>query len=95
VLCFSDAYAVGTIEVARSLGLRVPEDLSVVGFDDSPLALSSRPQLTTVHQELAGKGPAAVRALMAVMGTERPAEPEHVMLPTSLVVRESTAPPPA
>jgi DNA-binding LacI/PurR family transcriptional regulator len=94
VLCFSDAFAAATINVARSLDLRVPEDLSVVGFDDSPLATTTHPQLTTVHQEVASKGATAVRALMQVM-VEKPAEPERIMLPTRLVVRDSTAPPPA
>ena len=93
VLCFSDAYALGVITVARSLGLRVPEDLSVVGYDDSPVATTSRPQLTTVHQEVATKGHEAVRALVAAMGNGRSETPERIMLPTSLVVRESTAPP--
>lgn len=93
VLCFSDAFAAATVNAARSLGLRVPEDLSVVGFDDSPLATASRPQLTTVHQEVATKGQQAVRALMKVMGPERPDPVERVLLPTSLVVRESTARP--
>ena len=95
VLCFSDAFAVATIQVAESLGLRVPEDLSVVGFDDSRRATESRPPLTTVHQEVASKGSEAVRALMALMGPNRPDPVERIVLPTSLVVRESTAPPPA
>jgi DNA-binding LacI/PurR family transcriptional regulator len=93
VLCFSDAFATATVNVAQSLGLRVPEDLSVVGYDDSPLATTTRPQLTTVHQEVANKGEAAVRALMQVMQDGRPESPERIMLPTRLVVRESTAPP--
>ena len=83
------------MRVAESLGLRVPEDLSVVGFDDSRRATESRPQLTTVHQEVASKGTEAVRALMAIMGPNRPDSVERVVLPTSLVVRDSTAPPPA
>jgi DNA-binding LacI/PurR family transcriptional regulator len=95
ILCFSDLIAVQTIQVAESLGLRVPADLSVVGFDDSRRATESRPQLTTVHQEVASKGQEAVRALMSVMGDNPPKTAERILLPTSLVVRESTAPPPA
>jgi DNA-binding LacI/PurR family transcriptional regulator len=95
VVCFSDAFAVTTMKVAEELGLRVPEDLSIVGYDDSPLATASRPQLTTVHQEVASKGHEAVRALVALMGPDRPDAVERILLPTSLVVRESTAPPPA
>lgn len=93
ILCFSDAFALATVQVAESLGLRVPEDLSVVGYDDSPLAAAARRPLTTVHQEVTTKGQAAVRALMNRMRSDA-GEPERVVLPTSLVVRESTAPPP-
>lgn len=92
VLCFSDAFALATIRAAEALGLTVPADLSVVGFDDSVLAAGSRPPLTTVHQEVPAKGRAAVAAIAEVMSGGRPAP---VLLPTSLVVRESTAPPPA
>jgi DNA-binding LacI/PurR family transcriptional regulator len=95
VLCFSDAYAVATMQVAQSLGLRVPEDISIVGYDDSPLASASTPRLTTVHQDVAHKGEEAIRLLMAVMSDHAPEVPERVLLPTSLVVRESTAPAPA
>lgn len=90
VACFSDAFALATIRAAESLGLRVPEDVSVVGFDDSVLAASSRPPLTTIHQEVGDKGRAAVSAIAEVMGGS---SPTPVVLPTHLVVRESTAPP--
>jgi len=53
------------IQTAQDAGLRVPEDLSVVGFDDSPLAIRIRPPLTTVRQDVAAKGWAAVAALIA------------------------------
>lgn len=92
VVCFSDAFALATIRAAESLGLRVPEDLSVVGFDDSVLAAASRPPLTTVHQEVPEKGRAAVEAIAELMAGRRP---EPVTLPTTLVVRDSTAAPPA
>ena len=91
VVCFSDTFALATIRVAESLGLRVPEDLSVVGFDDSVHAASSRPPLTTVHQEVPAKGHAAVEAMAELLAGR---QPEPVMLPTTLVVRGSTAPPP-
>ncbi len=94
VLCFSDVLASGVVRAAEELGLRVPEDLSVLGFDDSPLARRLRPALTTVRQDVTGKGRAAAAALTVAMeaaraGTRVP--PEHVLLPTELVVRESTA----
>lgn len=105
VLCFSDAVAEGTIRAARARGLRVPEDLSVVGFDDNGLAVWTDPPLTTVRQDVDAKGRAAVGALLDLLparptrpeapGTARPhvARP-HVTLPTELVVRGSTGPPP-
>ncbi|MEP7090728.1 MAG: LacI family DNA-binding transcriptional regulator [Nocardioidaceae bacterium] len=97
VLCFSDVIAHGVVRAAEHLGLDVPGDLSVVGFDDSPLARRLRPQLTTVHQDVREKGRLAAAALKDAMahhraGTQHHAE--HVVLPTELVVRDSTAPAP-
>jgi DNA-binding LacI/PurR family transcriptional regulator len=91
VVCFSDAFAVGVIRAAESLGLSVPGDVSVVGFDDSPIAGFTRPPLTTVRQDVARKGELAVASLLSVMGGQQPTD--DVLLPTELVVRESTAPP--
>ncbi len=90
VVCFSDAFAAGVLQAAEELRLDVPADLSIVGYDDSPLATYSRPTLTTVRQDVALKGRAAVDAILATMAGDQPAD---VLLPTSLVVRESTAPP--
>ncbi len=93
VLAYSDLVALEVIEQARDRGIRVPEHLSVVGFDDNPLAARISPPLTTVRQDVDAKGEAAAKALLALMRDE-PAPPTR-MLPTSLVVRASTAPPPA
>jgi DNA-binding LacI/PurR family transcriptional regulator len=85
------------VRTAEELGLRVPEDLSVVGFDDSPLARRMRPALTTVRQDVAGKGREATAALTAAIEAARtgkkPSRAKRVVLPTELVVRDSTAPP--
>jgi len=97
VLCFSDAIAYGVIRTAEDLGLRVPADLSVVGFDDNPLARRTRPALTTVRQDITAKGRAAAAALTAAIsraGDGATSRARHVRLPTELVVRESTAAPP-
>ena len=97
VLCFSDVIAHGVVRAAEELGLEVPRDLSVVGFDDSPLARRLRPQLTTVHQDVREKGRLAAAALRTAMDHSRAgttARADHVVLPTELVVRESTAAPP-
>ncbi len=75
------------------LGLRVPSELSVVGFDDVPQASLVRPTLTTVRQPLGAMGEAAMVMLLDILaGIERDT---HVRMPTELIVRESTAPPPA
>ena len=63
VLCFSDVIAHGVVRAAEQLGLDVPRDVSVIGFDDSPLARRLRPQLTTVHQDVREKGRLAAAAL--------------------------------
>ncbi len=91
IVCFSDAFALAVIRAAESLGLSVPDDVSVVGFDDSPLAQVARPPLTTVRQDVARKGELAVASLLAVMRGQQPAD--DVLLPTELVVRESAARP--
>ena len=96
VLCFSDAVAVGVLQTALELDLSVPRDLSVVGFDDSSLAGRVRPALTTVRQNVAEKGRTAAAALTVAIEQSRSdvvAETRHVMLPTELIVRDSTAPP--
>lgn len=97
VLCFSDAVAEGTVRAARVRGLRVPEDLSVVGFDDNGLAVWTDPPLTTVRQDVDAKGRAAVGALLELLPgrakTVAAAAP-HVTLPTELLVRGSTGPAP-
>jgi DNA-binding LacI/PurR family transcriptional regulator len=93
ILCFSDVIACGVIEGSESLGLRVPDDLSVVGFDDSPLARRTHPTLTTVHQDVAAKGDAAAAALIAAIAGAREGsipEGQHVVLATETVIREST-----
>ena len=90
VLCFSDVLALGVLRAASALGLHVPGDTSVVGFDDSPAAQDSDPPLTTVRQDVTEKGRLAARALTEAMEggrTGRPARVRHLVLPVELVVR--------
>jgi len=88
----SDQQAFGLYEAARQRGLRIPEDLSVVGFDDLPVARWVSPPLTTVRQPLAEMGRAAAQMLGSLIaGT--PLRSGRVELSTELIVRESTAPP--
>jgi LacI family xylobiose transport system transcriptional regulator len=94
VLCGDDLQAFGVYEAARRAGLRIPGELSVVGFDDIEPARWCGPPLTTVRQPFAGMGNAAAQMVLA-LAAGQPVEPARVELATSLVVRDSTAPPPA
>jgi LacI family transcriptional regulator len=88
----SDLQAFGVFEAARQRGLRVPDDLSVVGFDDLPLAQSAWPPLTTVRQPLQEMAALATRMVLTI-GRGGTPEPSRVELATDLMVRDSTAPP--
>ncbi len=94
VLCFSDATAYGVVRAASRRGVSVPDDLSVVGFDDVPLAGRMTPPLTTIRQDGAAKGRAAAAALLAAITSDRTGSLtplEQRILPVELVVRASTA----
>ena len=91
ILAQSDQVALGVLEAARKMGLSVPGDLSVVGFDDIPAASHTEPPLTTVYQPHVEKGLTAGRMLVAQLREEEP--PGAQLLPTRLVVRGSTAGP--
>jgi len=92
VFAGNDLSALGVLRAAREIGLRVPEDLSVVGFDDIPLAEWCTPSLTTVRQPLIEMAAVAVRTLLESAGSAGSLK-RRVELATDLVVRESTAPP--
>lgn len=91
ILAFNDSMAVGALRVARRRGLRIPEDLSIVGFDDTVEAEIAYPPLTTVRQPLKEMGSMSVALLFRLMADQWP-EPLHVELATRLVERASTAP---
>ncbi|MEV0531426.1 LacI family DNA-binding transcriptional regulator [Kitasatospora sp. NPDC050463] len=92
VFAGNDLQALGLYEAARELGLRIPEDLSVVGFDDLPLARWVGPPLTTVRQPLTEMAEVAARLVIDLARGARPAA-LRVDLATNLVERSSTAPP--
>jgi DNA-binding LacI/PurR family transcriptional regulator len=93
VLCGNDELAIGVVRALHDHGLRVPEDVSVIGFDDQPFAEFMRPALTTVRQRFPDLGRTAVGLLLAQM-EDRPEGAGTSTAGTELVVRESTAPPP-
>jgi LacI family transcriptional regulator len=93
VVCFNDKVAVGVMEVATARGLRVPEDLSVAGFDDIDVSRATTPRLTTVRQPLQEMGRTAVTMLMRQLDGHAH-EALSMELGTRLIVRESTGPAP-
>ncbi|WP_125777942.1 LacI family DNA-binding transcriptional regulator [Antribacter gilvus] len=93
VFAANDLSAIRMIEVAHEMGLRVPQDLSVIGYDNVPESATCTPPLTTIAQPLHQMGAEALRMLIDLLdGSERE---QHLRLPTSLVERASCAPPAA
>ena len=94
ILAMSDAMAIGAINAARRLGLRVPTDLSIVGFADIELSRPVAPPLPTDHQPDRRKGEEACRLLLAAIARDDSSRPEHRRLETRLIVRGSSGPAP-
>ncbi len=92
VFAANDLSALSIIEVAGARGLTVPDDLSVVGFDDVPEAARAQPALTTVRQPMKRLGAEAVRMVLTLLAGDTLPE-THIELPTRLVARGTTAPP--
>jgi LacI family transcriptional regulator len=92
IFAFNDEMALGALQLARERGLRVPRDLSLIGFDDLEKAAIVEPALTTVRQPLAEMGRVAVSLLIRLLDNQR-VEGLNLELATRLVVRESTARP--
>jgi LacI family transcriptional regulator len=92
IFAANDISAIEIVKVAAELGLDVPHDLSVIGFDDVPEASKAVPALSTVRQPMQTLGAEAVRLLLSLMRGESP-ETTHLTLPTRLVPRATTAPP--
>ena len=93
IFAITDMTAIGIMNAAADAAVRVPEDLSVVGFDDIPAASWTAPRLTTVHQPIREKGRIAARRLIDLTRQTDGHRPTTERLPTHLVVRGSTAPP--
>ena len=94
IVCASDLMALGAIRAARRRGLSVPRDVSVIGFDDSPLIAFTDPPLTTLRQPVSSMAVAAVRCLVDEIDGHGAPHSEYLFRP-ELVVRESTAVAPA
>jgi LacI family transcriptional regulator len=90
VFAANDISAIATMDMALTLGMQVPRDLSVVGFDNIPESTLTRPMLTTVEQPIHLMGQRAIEMLLALLDGREP-DPHRVKLPTRLLVRDSTA----
>jgi DNA-binding LacI/PurR family transcriptional regulator len=90
VFCANDPMAAAALQVLRDAGRRVPDDVSVIGFDDSPLALTTHPPLTTVRQPPEEMGRTMVEVLLDQLADEDPGRVHTRVLETSLVERGST-----
>jgi DNA-binding LacI/PurR family transcriptional regulator len=91
IFASSDTQAIGVLEAARALGLQVPDDLSVIGYDD--IEMAEHLALTTVRQPLFALGVEGVEILLNAIASP-PSSPQQVCLPVDLIVRSTTAPPP-
>lgn len=89
IICMSDQMAIGVIQALVSRGIRVPEDISVTGFDDIPYAHCNNPTLTTLSQPAAAIGSTAMNLLLRVINGEDLANTE-IILPTELIIRQSS-----
>jgi LacI family transcriptional regulator, repressor for deo operon, udp, cdd, tsx, nupC, and nupG len=94
IFCFNDEMAMGVLNFARRHRIRVPRDLSVIGFDDIRFARYTEPALTTVAQPMRAIGEGTVRLLLAILNDDA-VTPESVTLPHTLITRATTAAPPA
>jgi LacI family transcriptional regulator len=96
VFAANDDMAAAVAAVAHGLGLSIPGDLSIAGFDDTPVATTVWPELTTIRQPIADMASAAVEIMMDAVRRVRVGEaskPQHRLMPLSLVKRASTAAP--
>jgi DNA-binding LacI/PurR family transcriptional regulator len=96
VTCFNDMMAIGVLKAFREAGIRVPEEISVVGFDDIPFAAYAVPALTTFEQPKYQLGYEAAKMMYRLLHAgpdDAPAPPQAKMLRGMLIIRESTAKP--
>jgi LacI family transcriptional regulator len=91
LFAFDDASAIGAMRAFADLGIRVPEDISVIGFDDIQHAAFYNPRLTTVRQPLREMGRTAARVMLQILEWREPEEGSFIVLEPELIVRDSTA----
>jgi len=90
IFCFNDISAIGVIRAVHDAGLRVPQDVSVVGFDDIISAAYQKPSITTVRQPLREMGSEGAQVLLDLIANPRKEAPSEIVIQPELIVREST-----
>ena len=88
IFCTSDLFAIMLMDALQDRGIRIPEDISVMGFDDNLYGQLHRPALTTMHQDSGYKGALAAQALLGIIKGEKP-EKKEIILEASLVIRDT------
>jgi len=89
IFAASDAMATGALRCLRDAGLKVPDEVAVIGFDGLPASAGTHPPLTTVKQPITRMGTVAAQTLIEQI-EEREIHPRHIVLPVELIVRQST-----
>jgi DNA-binding LacI/PurR family transcriptional regulator len=92
VFAANDTMAVGLMRAVIERGLRVPDDIAIIGFDDLPIASTIMPALSTVRQPIHDLGVAATELLIGIIDGQI-TSPQHIMLPTQLIIRQSSGAP--
>ena len=92
VFCGNDVIAIGALDASRKLGLAVPDDVSIIGVDDIPMASWSMISLTTIRQDIMEIGAKAAHRLASQIEARGDVSLTHDILPTSVVRRNTTAP---
>jgi LacI family transcriptional regulator len=90
ILCYNDLVAIGAIQAGLTAGRNIPDNLSIIGFDDIPMASLIRPSLTTLHMPIREVGCTAMQVLIDLIEGRKPDE-LHMVFPPELVIRESTS----
>jgi LacI family transcriptional regulator len=91
VVCYNDMVAIGFMAVAKSLGVSIPADMSVVGIDNIPFGRFTSPALTTVDTQSERLGEEAMRLLFRQIAGDNPPDISHILLEPRLMMRDSTA----
>jgi LacI family transcriptional regulator len=92
IVCASDEMAIGALNCLTDRGIKVPEDVSIIGFDDIKISKFIRPRLTTIQQPITATGEMAAKMLINIINKNEKMEERDIILKGNLIERESTRP---